>query len=179
MALWALWIIINMIGVRFKLFERDFRQGIDGLTGKFENLSTPLKQCGLAGLRSIAKTFKAGGRPVRWKPSKRAEMQGGKTLIDTARLARSITMDAGTKSVSWGANVKYARIHQLGGTIPARTILPRRKRALRWIDPSGQVRFAKKARIPATQMPARPFLVIQDEDWRTFRRIFADYISGE
>jgi len=167
-----------MIGIRYKIYDREFRQAIDGLTGRLKNLSKPLRECGLVGLRSISKTFKAGGRPVRWKPSKRAKMTGGQTLIDTARLLRSITMEVKATSVSWGTKLKYAAIHHLGGTIPARVVLPRRAKALRWIDRQGNVRFAKKVHIPAFTMPAREFLVIQDEDWRVFKRIFADYITG-
>ena len=164
-----------MLGIRLKIIDRDFKQAIDGLSGRFKDVRKPLRECGLVGLRSIAKTFKAGGRPVRWKPSKR----GGKTLIDTARLMRSITMKAAAKSVTWGTNVKYAAIHHLGGTIPARTILPRRAKALRWIGPNGTVRFAKKVNIPATKIPAREFLVMQDEDMRVFKRIFGDYLVGK
>jgi phage gpG-like protein len=166
-----------MIGIRLTWHDRDFRKLMGGTLGRFKDLSKPLRECGLVGLRSISKTFKAGGRPVRWKPSRRAKLSGGKTLIDTARLMRSITMEPKARSVSWGTNVKYGPIHDLGGTIPARTVLPRRAKALRWIDASGNVRFAKRVRIPATQIPAREFLVIQDEDWRVFRRIFEDHVT--
>ena len=138
----------------------------------------PLRACGLVLLRSITKTFKAGGRPMRWKPSWRAQKTGGKTLIKTARLMRSITMQVAGKTLRVGTNVKYAAIHQLGGTIPARVILPRRAKALRWIDRSGKVRFAKRVSIGPTQIPARPFLVIQDADWRVFKRIFEQEITG-
>jgi phage gpG-like protein len=164
-----------MIGVQITVPDREFREFIGETLDRFKNLSKPLRECGLVGLRSISKNFKAGGRPVRWKPSKR----GGQTLIDTARLKNSITTKNTERSVSWGTNVKYARIHQLGGTIPARTVLPRRAKVLRWIDPSGRVRFAKKVHIPATKMPAREFLVIQDEDWRVFKTIFTEHIIGE
>jgi len=115
---------------------------------------------------------------VRWKPSIRAQRTGGQTLIKTARLMRSITMQVIGKVLRVGTPVKYAAIHQLGGTIPARVILPKRAKALRWIDRSGNVRFAKKVSIGPTGIPARPFLVIQDGDWRVFRRIFGDYITG-
>jgi len=140
----------------------------------------PLRACGLVLLRSITKTFKAGGRPMRWKPSRRAAgMAKGQTLIKTARLMRSITMKVAGRTLRVGTNVKYAAIHQLGGTIPARVILPRRAKALRWIDRAGKVRFAKRVSIGPTEIPARPFLVIQDEDWRVFGRIFGDYITGK
>jgi len=164
--------------LRFKVKDMEAKTALKGLSTRLSRPQKPLKECGLVLLRSIGKTFKAGGRPVRWKPSIRAQRTGGQTLIKTARLMRSITMQVIGKVLRVGTPVKYAAIHQLGGTIPARVILPKRAKALRWIDRSGNVRFAKKVSIGPTGIPARPFLVIQDGDWRVFRRIFGDYITG-
>lgn len=47
-----------------------------------------------------------------------------------------------------GTNVKYAAIHEFGGTI-----LPKNKKMLSWKLPDGKWAFAKKV-----VMPARPFL---------------------
>lgn len=169
-----------MISIKYTIKDMEIKTALKGLSTRLSRPRKALKECGLVGLRSISKTFKAGGRPIRWKPSKRAILTGkGKTLIKTARLMRSITMKVAAKSVTWGTNVKYAAIHQLGGPIPARVILPKRAKALRWIDKSGNVRFAKKVSIPGFDMPARPFLVIQDSDWRIFRKIFGDYLATD
>lgn len=166
-----------MINLKVTVKDMEARAAVKGLAGRLAKPRQALKECGLVLLRSISKTFKAGGRPVRWKPSRRAKLTGGRTLIDTARLLRSITMDVAARSLKVGTDVKYAAIHQLGGRIPGRVVLPRRAKALRWIDKNGNVRFAKKVTIPAFTMPARPFLVIQDADWRVFQRIFGDYLT--
>ena len=166
-----------MISIKTSIHDAGTKAAIRGLSTRLTRPQKALKECGLVLLRSIAKTFKAGGRPVRWKPSKRAQLTGGKTLIDTARLMRSITMKAAGKTLTVGTNVKYAAMHQLGGRIPARVVLPKRAKVLRWIDKSGNVRFAKKVSIGPTQIPARPFLIIQDADWRVFRRIFEEYLT--
>lgn len=55
-------------------------------------------------------------------------------------------------------NVKYAAIHEFGGTIPARRIEPRHAKALKWMNASGKVFFSKGHNIPATRIPARPYL---------------------
>lgn len=47
-----------------------------------------------------------------WAPSARAEAEGGKTLIDTARLMRSITYAADVDHVRVGTNVTYGAAHQ-------------------------------------------------------------------
>jgi len=166
-----------MISLDMKL-DKEFKIHMNDLIDRLAKPKQALKECGLVLLRSIEKNFKAGGRPMRWKASKRAAATGGgKTLVDTGRLKSSITMDATNTELKVGTNVKYAAIHQLGGTVPGHIILPKRAKALRWFDKSGTVRFAKKVTIPKITMPKRPFLVVQEEDWRIFRRIFEDYIT--
>ena len=166
-----------MINLKVSVKDVEARTAIQGLSRRLADPGKPLRECGLVLMRSVTKTFKAGGRPVRWKPSRRALRTGGKTLVDTARLMRSITMQVTRKTLRVGTNVAYGAVHQLGGTIPARVILPRRAKALRWIDKSGAVRFAKKVTLGPADIPARPFLVVQDSDWRVFRRIFEEYIT--
>jgi len=168
-----------MLNVKVTVKDMAARAVVKETARRMSRPQKPLRSCGLVLLRSVTKTFKAGGRPLRWKPSWRALKTGGRTLIKTARLMRSITMHVAGRTLRVGTNVKYAAIHQLGGTIPARVILPKRAKALRWIDGSGNVRFAKKVTVGPTEIPARPFLVIQDADWRVFRRIFGDYITGK
>ena len=167
-----------MISLKLNLDDAEVKRNIGEIIGRLEKPKQALKECGLVLLRSIGKNFKTGGRPMRWKTSKRAAATGGgKTLVDTSRLKNSITMKADNTSLTVGTNVKYAAIHQLGGTIPAHTILPKRAKALRWFNGSGNVRFAKKVEIPTITMPKRPFLVIQAADWRVFQRIFEDYVT--
>lgn len=81
--------------------------------------------------QSETKTFKLGGRP-KWKKSKRAKAQAGKTLRDTNKLMGSVTASAdshairkfGKKELVFGTNLIYAPSHQFG--YPARGI-PKRK----------------------------------------------------
>jgi phage virion morphogenesis protein len=138
-----------------------------------------LQQFGLAMLRSVEKTFQAGGRPNRWVPwalstswretrsvllksgkvSSSAKRTGrartGKVLIDTARLKNSITASlAGTGPSSVlriGSNVIYARIHQLGG---------------------------RAGRGHKSLIPARPYLVVQAEDLELLKRMVREHLTG-
>lgn len=52
-----------------------------------------------------------------WTPSHRARQAGGKTLVMSARLLRSMSSTADRNGAEWGTNVKYAAIHQNGGEI--------------------------------------------------------------
>lgn len=85
----------------------------------------------------------------KWKPSKRAAAEGGKTLTDTARLRKSIDYAATPAKVMVGSNVVYARIHQLGG----------------------------KAGKGVT-LPARPYLGVSKDDMEEVKAILADFLAG-
>lgn len=71
----------------------------------------------------------------------------------TGRLRSSLALSSGnyrarrTKGgdvIEWSTDLPYARIQDVGGRVPTR--YPRRARAMRWIDSSGEVIFARKAR---------------------------------
>jgi len=102
------------------------------------------------------------GKP--WKRSLRAQLRGGKTLTQEGHLSGSITHASTSHSASWGSNMKYARIHQLGGVIR-----PVHAKALRF-------RLAHGAWVAAKQvtLPARPYLGLDDSDYSQI-----GYISQE
>jgi len=57
------------------------------------------------------------------------------------------------------SRVPYAAIHEKGGRTGPHIIRAKRARCLRWVDKSGEVRFAKSVKHPGTRMPARPYLM--------------------
>ena len=103
----------------------------------------------------------------RWVPSIRAQVSGpGRTLIQKARLLRSITHRADDRGTSWGTNVVYAGIHQFGGTIQAKN-----GGSLRFRLPGGAFVTVKKV-----TMPARPFLGINTEDVSEMQSLALDVL---
>jgi phage virion morphogenesis protein len=91
-----------------------------------------------------------------WKPSIRARETGGKTLTDSARLKQSITYRAGSDQVEVGTNVRYAGIHQTGGTIRGK---------------SGPLKF----KLPG----GRAFLGLSSEDREEVIALTEDYIAED
>ena len=79
----------------------------------------------------------------------------------SGRLAASIAVNVARSGLRASATVDsdapYAAIHEYGGTIPARTILPQSARALAfpW---RGQQRFFKRVALPAVTLPERSFM---------------------
>ena len=135
---------------------------------------------------SVQKNFDAQGRPARWAPLKtsslaawmgsrksfgtksggvsakgQAALSGRLILTDTARLRNSIDFKALARGVEGFTNVKYAAIHHFGGQTKAHTIVPRVKKALFW---PGAGHPVKSVQHPGSRIPARPFLMFQDED---------------
>jgi len=79
----------------------------------------------------------------------------------SGRLADSISVDVEQSGLTVNATISsdtpYAGIHEYGGILPPREILPKSGRALAfpW---HGQQRFFKRVRVPAVTMPERSFL---------------------
>jgi len=91
-----------------------------------------------------------------------AKKLSGQVLhVRTDRLRGSITKDVDIEGHDVvgrvGTNVEYARIHELGGSIPAHTVYPVKKKALRFMIDGKEV-FAKYANIPEIKMPKRPYI---------------------
>lgn len=82
-----------------------------------------------------------------WKPSRRAQEQGGQTLRDKGILANSFTFQAiSSDGLIYGTNVWYGEVHQKGWVI-----VPKKARALRW-GSGKDAKFAKRVTIPARPM---------------------------
>lgn len=141
------------------------------LAAKGGNLQPLMQDIGEIILLSTKLNFEQQGRPTPWKKSRRAEQTGGQTLSDTGRLRNSFTIDAGSDHVTVGTDVDYAPYLQFG-TKP-RIIRPNKAKALKI---SG-IGFRKKVKHPG--MPARPFLLIQDNDVQKIIQAIESYMSTE
>jgi phage virion morphogenesis protein len=159
-----------MTGARVELTGRD--QALSALSAMAARVENPLPMWDEIGASLVVSTqhrFEEGRAPAGpvWPPSIRALAEGGKTLIDTARLMQSVTHNPGREGVEVGTNVIYAAVHQFGAVIRARVAPKLRFRLL------GQWRSADEVTIPA-----RPFLGIDDDDEREILAIAAEYVAG-
>lgn len=123
---------------------------------------------------STVQRFKTSRSPEgkKWKTSIRASSNGGKTLVDTARMRNSIRRKADDSGFAVGTNVIYAATHQYGAR---RIIRARRKKALRF-QVNGQ--WISKKQVSVT-IPARPFLGLSDEDMENIKETLEEYLSKE
>ena len=141
-----------------------------------------------------------GGGNQKWQPSRRAkkeyytnesgQKQDGKTLQSSGQLAASIRVKAnavqGGVNIEIGSNKKYAMIHQFGGVIqhPGGTpyislgsgliAFVSKKKAETLKSKGKSVKLTKAHSI---NIPARPYLVLQEEDINMIQRKFGEYIA--
>jgi HK97 gp10 family phage protein len=89
------------------------------------------------------------------------KLTGQVLKVRTGSLRSSINYqvaeDATSVTASVGTNIRYAGIHEFGGTQPGRQILPKRGRALAFEFAGGRRFFASVDR-PAAHFPERSFL---------------------
>jgi phage gpG-like protein len=117
----------------------------------------------LPGRLSEALFAKATLLAVELEAKVRQKLAGEVLQARSGALARSIVTsieeDAAAVSVSIASNgdVKYAGIHEFGGTIPPHEIMPDKAKALAFVLGSKQV-FAARVNLPAVTMPERSYL---------------------
>jgi phage virion morphogenesis protein len=131
--------------------------------------TTPvMDEIGRAMVASTQERFEreAGPGGVPWLQSIRAATEGGQTMRLSGRLFQSLTHVASNGAVEWGSNVIYARIHQLGGVIRAKT-----KKALKF--QIGGHWFMKQS----VTIPQRQYLGVDAGDWDEISTILTDHLA--
>jgi len=180
------------VRVNVEIKDQAVKGMLTDMSRRGENMRPVMREIGEIVRSSILRNFAEGGRPEKWVPTKilsiylgytmdrryttlsgEERIRKGKkaytlkgsltkafqrhigkkaTLIDTGRLRNSITSRAYGDRVEIGTKVVYAAIHQFGG---------------------------KAGRGRKVTIPARPYLMVQDEDWPQIRVKIIDYILGK
>ena len=162
--------------IRVRVINKEASYKLEGMFRRATNLGPALNTVGQDQLASFIKNFEVSGRPNRWAPLKASTLrmwigrykQGGayrtkaggltqkghramagrKPLIDTGALWRSVRPDqVGARKVSWAAG---------GGAV----------------NYAGIHQFGA----PNKHIPARPYLVFQDEDVTRHQMTLRSYI---
>lgn len=141
------------------------------LQSHLTDLSTPLAASRDIMLASVQANFAQGGRPTPWTPLA-APRTGIVPLSGRGVLRSSIVPALTLNSVELSTALPYAAVQRYGATIQVPEIVPRRARALRWIGRDGRAVFARRVRAHAVTIPARPFLLFQEEDMAAITQLF-------
>ncbi len=146
--------------IEFKINDTELQNTLKTIMNRMGNILPAARLMGEIALESITTNFEEGGRPAKWKPLakrtiKERTRQGkwpGRILVRQGHaggLMGAIAYTPMNDRVIVHANKVYARIHHYGGK-------------------------AGKGR--KVTIPARPYLMIQDEDWAEMRAALNDYI---
>jgi len=167
--------------ITIKVEDSEVRKQLADLAGRCNTLTPVMKRIGSLVRASIRENFRAGGRPTTWKPSARAEGQRGQTLRDKNILYNSFTIQAGRDQVAVGTNVAYAAAHNFGinKTVSQRVRGHQRRIFQAFGKPINNKQITIKAhtRKLTMRLPARPFMLIQDEDWLDIREAIEHFIT--
>ncbi len=129
-------------------------RSIGALAGRIDDPETALTLAGTHMLRSIQQNFDASGRPARWAPNAPAtgRRKGStKPLIDRGRLMGSVRYATTPTQLVLSADGHGAQIHQFGG---------------------------QAGRGHSVTIPARPYMLFQDEDLVDIAGIYEDFLAG-
>lgn len=187
-----------MASIAVHVDDKEFREGVQRLvkllTGSqqwkmWEDIGEQLMQ-------SVQANFDAEGRPVKWKTwstrygAWRSKKKPGKILTLASHLRNSINYKVDANGVIAGTNLIYSAIHQLGGEIKvsagehstARYTVHKRtksgRKATGRAAHSYSVLEGMAIRSGHTfTMPARPYLMVQAEDWNKFVAIIEKHVA--
>jgi phage gpG-like protein len=138
-----------------------------GGTNKWRELSSGTKLGKIGGVRKgYTKGGIAGGR---LRVASQRTLNDNKILQDSGQLAASITRKVTKDRVVVGTNKVYAAAHQFG---VSKIVTVRRKSKTVF----GTARSGHSLHQRHMRIPARPFIVVQDEDMVEIKEVLKDHI---
>jgi len=162
--------------IDIQIDDKGFNAWLESMRQRIHDMEVPMKVIGDQVVKSVRENFLQGGRPEKWKEladatilgslrNKDFKKKGGLTASAAKRVSSrrilvgsgmrgglmdSIHHEADSEGVSIGPdNRPYARIHQFGGMA---------------------------GRNKSVEIPARPYLVVQDEDIEMAKRIILAHL---
>ena len=157
--------------IEIKVDDRQVQAMLKKLSAKVSDLKPAMRAISQIMLDAVEENFEQGGRP-KWTPLApgtiaerlRKGTWPGQILVRSAGgLAASISAHYDATSATVGTNKPYAAIHQFGGKTRAHVIRPKGKKALAW---AGGRHPVKVVQHPGSDIPARPFLSLAEDDRR-------------
>lgn len=174
------------------IIDPGVRDQLNQLGQRMSDMEPVMAEIGEIVQASIQQNFQEEGRPNKWEPLsdvtkkiRRALGRGRGRILNRSGatgLFGSINYQADKDSVAIGTNKIYARMMQEGarkgqfGTVTVRIKAHVRKVRGKNVRVKAHTR---KQQIPWGDVPGRPFLMIQEEDWQDIGETLDEYLMGE
>ena len=135
---------------------------------------------------SVVRNFEVGGRPIRWAPLSKTTLDRRKGTRIFRRqgfaggLLGSVYARAENDEVRIGTNKPYGVVQQLGakkGSFGTFTVNV--KEHMRQLKTGKQYQVkahTRRVKLPWGDIPARPFLMVQEQDWGEIREELTEYL---
>jgi len=165
------------VEIKVSIEDKEICEALSALRRRMSNLRPVMKNIGETVYASIRRNFEVGGRPKRWEPSLRVKREGGQTLIRKGAgggLLGSLSYDPEMDRVTVSASKEYAAIHHYGGNTGPSIIRAKNGKALFW---PGARHPVKSVKHPGAKIPARPYMLVQNEDWTEIAGIINRYLA--
>ncbi len=160
-----------MSGTKFTIIDAQVQAMLSGMATRAGSLSPGMKIIAALVLASVQRNFETGGRPSKWaalKPSTlRNRKSGGGPLVVKGfggGLLGSVHAESDATTATVGTDKIYGAVHQFGakkGSFGSFLTKGGKSRALPWGD-----------------IPARPFLMLQQEDREAIPDVLAKFVLG-
>lgn len=178
-----------MSGVTLKWTMRDILEQVFGVEKRLRDRPKMLRIVGQILVSSVQRNFEVGGRPDKWEPLSEATLKkrrGSSPLRVQGMgggLMGSIHAKVVGDEVHVGTNKVYAATHQFGAKQGFGTVMAKVGAHTRNTKKYGTVKVKaheRKQKVPWGDVPARPFLLVQDEDRENIRVTLGRYaLEGE
>lgn len=166
-----------MTDIVFEANAEKLAKELAGMADRITDKGVLLRRAGGVVRESIRTNFAVGGRPEKWQPLK---VRQGQPLRDTGRLQNSITSRVRGGVVLVGTNVEYAAVQNFGAKKGSFGETVVQVRAHQRTGKSGRAytvrAHPRKVKLPRGDIPARPFMLVQDEDIVEIEALSASYI---
>ena len=174
--------------------DREVKAILGRIQKNLDDLTPAMKIVGSIVRTSIVRNFEKSGRPVKWKKhsaiTAKRRGEGAKILMAEglgAGLAGSIHLKAEKDRVVVGTDKIYAAVQHFGakkGSFGNVTVVQRIGKHIRKLksgktsEVTAHTRTRHNVPLPWGDIPARPFMMVQDEDWAEIKDALGEYIMG-
>jgi phage virion morphogenesis protein len=178
-----------MSGTQITIHDEAVQASLSGMAMRAGDLSRGMKLIAALVLASVQRNFEVGGRPSKWaalKPStlKKRHSGGGPLVVQGfgGGLLGSVHAESSATTATVGTDKIYAAVHQLGAKKGSFGMGlaggSRRKGIMGSLERGGGWDLSSQRPLPWGDIPARPFLVLQDQDREDIPDVLTKFVLG-
>jgi len=176
-----------MSGTQITIRDEQVQATLGGMAARAGDLSRGMKLIAALVLASVQRNFEVGGRPSKWaalKPStlKKRKSGGGPLVVNgfAGGLLGSIHSETTATTATVGTDKVYAAVHQFGAKKGSFGMglagSASRTGVMGSLERGGGWNLSSQRPLPWGDIPARPFIVLQEADRGGILDVLAQHV---